>query len=227
VTARYLGGAWIVPWLALAVVHFFMRSVVPGGLSEPFENLRLNVLNIGSEAGVLPLLMLLLAVALAVGSHSADAPHLAGIRTLVLGYLPGVMLARSAAPTAWASGSIMDPKLDEIIRAGFGDSTNRVLFHIWFVLIAGFLLGEGGIRSARRSSRWARVTVFVVTLGLAAQQWVAQVFPLTAPYRWAGWALVALFAGLFLHRPSGSRPIGQQEEPREQLSAENGARAGV
>jgi len=227
VTARYLRGVWIVPWLALAVVHFFMRSVVPGGLSEPFENLRLNVLNIGAEAGVFPLLMLLLAVALAVGSHSADAPHLSAVRTLILGYLPAVMLARSAAPTAWASGSIMDPKIDGIIRAGFGDSTNRVLFHLWFVLIAGFLLGEGDIRSARRPSRWARVTVFVVTLGLAAQQWVAQVFPLTAPYRWAGWALVALFAGLFLHSPSGLRPLGQEEEPLEELRAENGARSGL
>lgn len=207
--ARRLGGLWVVPWVGLAAAHVVAQRVVPGGLSEPLRSLRDNMLNQGASSGVLPMLLLLFAVALAVGTPSRDTPHLSGLRTMVLGYLPAVVLARASAPTAWSAGGITEPRLDFIVRTGFGDSTNRVLFHLWFVLIAGFLISPRAIESARRVSRWSRIAIFGALLSVVAQQWTAQLLPWTHPYRWAGWALIVLFAGLFLQRSSQSRNRGQ------------------
>lgn len=225
VVARRLSALWVVPWIGLGVVHVAAQRAVPGGLSEPIRAMRDNTLNLASAAGAVPLIMLLLAVVLAVAKPSPDTRPLEGVRTLVLGFLPTVLLARAAAPIAWSLGSSTDSRLDFIVRTGFGDSTNRITFHLWFLLIAGFLMGPGRIQAPRGLSGWIRTLAFLTALTVAAQQWVAQILPWTDPYRWIGWVLVALFAGLLLHRSSVERLPDQREELSPDSRLDEGRRS--
>lgn len=197
--ARRVGGLWVVPWVGLAVAHV---SIFPEGLTEHLQRLRGNMLSLHSSAGILPLLLVLLGVALVARAPSSDTPHLSGMRTLALGYLPAIVLARAGSRTAWSAGGITEVEFGSIIKSGFFDSTNRILFHLWFVLIAAFLMAPSGGEPDRNTSRGSRVTA-LVAFGVLAQQWTTHL-PWTDPQRWSGWALIALFAAVFLQRSTGS-----------------------
>jgi len=202
---RYIAGFWTVPWLALGALHLVVRDRLPEGLVLPLRAVRDNLLNLGSGAGVLPLLMMLLAAALVVERRASESPEFAAVRTLLLGYLPAVLFARAVAPTAWTSVPLGDLQGDFISRAGFGDSTNRALFHLWFIVVAAFLSGSGRIRVTRGWTASAGPVSFVILLTVLAQQWLAELAPAQHRYRLLGWALVALLGALMLLRSTHSR----------------------
>jgi hypothetical protein len=195
VLARQLQRLWVAPWLVLLASLLLFR----GRLAQPLLSVRDNLLNLGADGGLLPLLMVGFAIVIAADPAWRRRPESAGLRTLVLGYLPTVFVARLMAPTAWSGGRIFDLDLDFVARVGFTDSTNRVLFHLWFVVLAAFLLGDGRVEHPRSAAGRLRVIALAAALGLIAQQWLAAVLPMH-PYRWLGWAVLSLLGAVVVGR---------------------------
>jgi hypothetical protein len=89
-----------------------------------------------------------------------------------------------------------------------------VLFHLWFFIIAGFLLGAVRIANPRTLAGRLRVVGFSVAMLIAAQQWMVSL-SLLDPFRWIGWLLAALVAAIVVLRSfAEEESLGTAPVPR-------------
>lgn len=136
------------PWVALLAITAAYPELLTKGLGDAWSNMT----GRSTPAGLFALVWLCLVVLVAIGAPAAsqsDALHV--LRGTVIGYFPVVFFARALSTVGWARTGAVPDGLADVARLGWSDSTNRIMFHLWFVLLAGFIVSPPLRERSRRA----------------------------------------------------------------------------
>ncbi len=193
----------ILPWLALAAAWFALPTQVGPALMITWSN----AVGSGSNSGLLALISLMLvAVIVASTQRRKIFPNGSLLRWIVLGYFPIVFLARMLSEIGWSRDAVSVEAVGVIARYGWSDSTSRMMFHLWFLLIAGFLVSDPiNIWRDRTVERFFRPMAFVLASTFITMFWVLGTGS-NLPYRVSGAIVGTLVTVIVLQRGFGSAP---------------------
>lgn len=159
----------LLTWLALGATV----AVLPSVMGPALQGLRENIWRGGAGGVALPVLTVLTIALVAVVSPPATKSAEVGLRTLLLAYIPTVVLARVMAIYSWSRGSLQDLGVDFVIRSGWADSTSRVLFHVWFLAVFALIHHVARPVTQEKGLGWTGRVLLIFLLGaFISSQWL-------------------------------------------------------